>query len=58
MGCVGSVVRTTKDEIYQAVNSALKDDELVNRAQKENSRVLIETTNFEVLSEAARAFYN
>lgn len=57
MGCVGSVVGTTKDEIYKAVNSALKDDELVNRAQKENSRVLIETTDFEVLSEAARAFY-
>jgi len=58
MGCVGSVVGTTKDEIYKAINSALQDDELVNRAQKENSRVLIETTDFEVLSEAAKAFYS
>jgi glycosyltransferase involved in cell wall biosynthesis len=58
MGCVGSVVGTTKDEIYKAINSALKDDELVNSAQKENTRVLSETTNFEVLSEAARAFYS
>ena len=58
MGCVGSVVGTTKGEIYRAIYSALKDDELVNSAQIENTRVLSETTNFKVLSEAAKAFYS
>lgn len=58
MGCVGSVVGTTKDEIYKALNLALKDDELVNTAQKENTRVLSATTDFAVLSKAAKAFYS
>ncbi len=58
MGCVGSVVGTTKDEIYKALNLALKDDELVNTAQKENARVLSATTDFLVLSKAAKAFYS
>lgn len=58
MGCVGSVVGITRDEIYEAVITALKNDDLVNHAQRENSRVLSETTNFKVMSEAARAFYS
>ena len=57
-GCLGIAVKPDLDSIIESLRVSLNDDELVNRAQAINPLILEQHTNFNNLSQIAKAFYD
>lgn len=57
-GCLGIAVKPDLDSIIESLRVSLNDDELVNRAQAVNPLILEQHTNFNNLSQIAKAFYD